>query len=305
MQLIKEVKDFDLKHIFDCGQCFRWEEEEDGSYTGTAFGKTVNMQFECAGIGEENAEKADGDDSRSIDDCSGRLIIDGASEDDFEKIWRSYLDLDRDYGEIKKTLAAGDPVVGNAIKSGAGIRLLNQDNWETLISFIISQNNNIPRIKKCIENLSAAFGEELPEYRGRKRYAFPTFEKLAELESEDLSEIRLGYRARYITETAKAVAEDGGRMLYSLNQVPTKDAYEYLTSLCGVGPKVANCILLFSMEKYESFPIDVWVRRVMNRLYNIDESDVKGMAAFAGEKFGAYGGFAQQYLFYYMRGFAE
>ena len=94
-------------------------------------------------------------------------------------------------------------------------------------------------------------------------------------------------------------------MLYSLSKVPTKEAYEYLTSLCGVGPKVANCILLFSMEKYESFPIDVWVRRVMNRLYNIDENDVKSMSAFAGEKFGAYGGFAQQYLFYYVREFKE
>lgn len=304
MQLIKEVKDFNLKHIFDCGQCFRWEEEADGSYTGTAFGKTVNMRLEreadgacCAGSG--------GNHGGGFESCSGFLIIDGASEEDFENIWRVYLDLDRDYGEIKKTLAAGDLVVANAIKSGEGIRLLNQDNWETLISFIISQNNNIPRIKRCIENLSAAFGEPLPEYRGRKRYAFPTFERLSELEPEDLSEIRLGYRARYITETAKAVASDGGEMLYSLSEVPTKEAYEYLTSLCGVGPKVANCILLFSMEKYESFPIDVWVRRVMNRLYNIDENDVKSMSAFAGEKFGAYGGFAQQYLFYYMREFKE
>lgn len=300
MQLIKEVKDFDLKHIFDCGQCFRWEEEEDGSYTGTAFGKTVNMRLERGGAGGTESEG-----SGASETCADRLIIDGASEEDFEKIWRPYLDLDRDYGEIKRTLAAGDPVVGNAIKSGEGIRLLNQDNWETLISFIISQNNNIPRIKKCIENLSAAFGEELPEYRGRKRYAFPTFEALAELEPEDLAEIRLGYRARYITETAKRVASDGGEMLYSLNKIPTKEAYEYLTSLCGVGPKVANCILLFSMEKYESFPIDVWVRRVMNRLYNIDEGDIKGMAAFASEKFGEYGGFAQQYLFYYMREFTD
>ncbi|MBE6030633.1 MAG: 8-oxoguanine DNA glycosylase [Clostridiales bacterium] len=285
MQLIKSVKDFDLKNIFDCGQCFRWNEEEDGSYTGTAFGRTVNMSFEpdCEG------------------GCSGRLIIDGADEEDFENIWKKYLDLDRDYSFIKETLGNRDEVIKEAICKGEGIRLLNQDNWETLISFIVSQNNNIPRIKKCIEGLCEKFGEELPEYRGKKRYAFPGYDVLSKVTLEDLADIKLGYRAEYIIRTAQTVAEDEGRMLYALNSMPLKDAYDYLVSLQGVGPKVANCILLFAIEKYESFPIDVWMRRVMNYLYGFPENDMKGMAAFARETYGENGGFAQQYLFYYMR----
>jgi len=283
---VKEgIKDFNLTHIFDCGQCFRWNKEDDGSYTGVAFGKAVNMAF----VPEYEGS------------CTGSLVIEGADEADFENIWKKYLDLERDYGKIKEELAKGDKVVAEAITSGEGIRLLNQDNWETLISFIISQNNNIPRIKKCIENLSMEFGVELPEYRGQKRFAFPTFERLAQVSEEDLAPIKLGYRARYIVETAKAVAKDQGKTLYSLSQIPTKEAYEYLTSLCGVGPKVANCILLFAMEKYASFPIDVWVRRVMSRLYGIEENNIKAMAKFAEDTFGEYGGFAQQYLFYHIR----
>ena len=292
MKLIKEVRDFNLKHIFECGQCFRWEEEPDGSYTGTALGRTINLNMEKrqdADAGTENA----------------RLIIDGTDENEFQDLWRRYFDFDRDYGEIKRTLSMRDSVIGSAIAAGSGIRLLNQDNWETLISFIISQNSNIPRIKKCIEKLSENFGEELPTYRGKKRYAFPSIEALSELSPQALSEIGLGYRARYITETAKTIARDGGKMLYSLGELPVREAYEYLVSLCGVGPKVANCILLFSMQKYESFPIDVWVKRVMNRLYHIDENDSAKMESFAVETFGEYGGFAQQYLFYYMREFPK
>lgn len=277
---ISGIKDFDLKHIFECGQCFRWNEEEDGSYTGVAMGRTVNLAY-CA-------EKE-------------TLRIEGSDEAEFESLWKKYLDLDRDYGAVKAELAARDSVVCEAIKSGSGIRILNQDNWETLISFIISQNNNIPRIKKCIEGLCRDFGEELSEFRGKKRYAFPTFERLAAASEADLGNIKLGYRARYIVETAKAVAEDNGKKLYSLNRVSTEEAYTYLTGLCGVGPKVANCVLLFAMEKYDSFPIDVWVRRVMSSLYGIDEKDTAKMKDFAENTFGKYGGFAQQYLFYHIR----
>ena len=281
----KEVQDFCPKHVFDCGQCFRWNQEEDGSYTGTALGRTVNIRL----LPQENGKG------------SQLLELDGADEADFEAVWRPYLDLDRDYAGIKQTLAKEDPIMREAISAGSGIRLLRQDPWEALISFLISQNNNIPRIKKCIETLAARFGEELPEFRGRRRFAFPTIENLAALAPEDLAEIRLGYRARYIIETARAVSRDGGQMLFSLPGRPAEEAYEYLTGLCGVGPKVANCILLFSMEKYDRFPIDVWVRRVMGELYRLEEKDIGGIEAFAAEHFGEYGGFAQQYLFYYMR----
>lgn len=283
----KKVKDFDLDHIFDCGQSFRWSKEEDGSYTGIAFGKVVNMSL----------EKREAQENETYD----ILTIDNCTEDDFENIWCDYLDLERDYGKIKISLGEKDETIKEAITYGEGIRILNQEKWETLISFIISQNNNIPRIKKCIENLSVLFGEKAGEYRGNTYYSLPSPKRLAAMKEEDLAPIRLGYRARYLIETAKSVMEDDGRMLAATEEMSTEEAYKYLTKLCGVGPKVANCILLFSMKKYESFPIDVWVKRVMNRLYDIDEGDMKAMALFAKDKFGNYGGIAQQYLFYYIR----
>lgn len=283
--VIKEnVDDFNLDQIFDCGQCFRWTREEDGSYTGIAFGRPVNMKF-------EPYEK---------DGFCGRLTIDNIEESEFELLWREYLDLDRDYSAIKSLLAEKDSTMRDAIKSGPGIRILRQESWETIISFIVSQNNNIPRIKKCIEGLCEGFGKSAGQYRGKNWFAFPDVSDLAKICEEDLAPIRLGYRAKYIIETAKKVASDEADF-DALRLEETSKGYEYLTGLCGVGPKVANCILLFGLGKHETFPIDVWVKRVMNKLYGIDENQMKAMSAYAAENFGQYGGIAQQYLFYHIR----
>ena len=283
------VNDFDLDNIFDCGQCFRWDRQADGSYTGIAAGRPpVNMAF-YPYAGER---------------YSGRLEIDNAGESDYRGFWSGYLDLDRDYGAIKTELST-DSVMAEAISSGRGIRILKQDKWEALLSFIISQNNNIKRIKGCINSLSENFGKPAGEYKGKKYFEIPPPHALAGLSENDLAPCRLGYRARYIIETAKAVSADNCEKLYSLDGADEKEAFEYLTGLCGVGPKVAYCVMLFSMDKFSSFPIDVWVRRAMNRLYGIDESDVKAMERRAAEKFGAYGGFAQQYLFYHIRKLGE
>ena len=265
--IVKNTADFNLHHIFDCGQCFRWNEEEDGSYTGIAYGKPVNM-------------KMSGSD----------LIIDNCTAEDFKNVWYEYLDLGRDYGEIKKTLSRDDPAMKKAAETGSGIRILKQDLWETIVSFIISQNNNIPRIKGCIENLASGFGTCAGEYRGKKWFNIPEPEMLAGLTQEDLSPVKLGYRSRYLIETAGQVLERG---------LPENE--EELLSLTGVGPKVANCILLFGMRKMESFPIDVWMQRVMNEVYGIEEKNKKKMKEYAAGHFGELGGFAQQYLFYYIR----
>ena len=275
--VIENVRDFHPEHIFECGQCFRWNRQDDGSYTGTAMGRIVNIRLCPEG---DEGEKA----------CAGKVIIKNASPEDYEKIWREYLDLDRDYGRIKQRLSAGDEVMENAVAAGRGIRILKQDLWETIVSFIISQNNNIPRIKGCIEKLSALAGERLEDYDGQAVYALPTVERLARLESDDLAPVRLGYRAPYLIKTARMVAEKG-----------LPENYEEVSALCGVGPKVANCITLFGLHDLSSFPIDVWVRRVMNEMYGFEEKDVRGMAAFAAERFGELGGIAQQYLFYYIR----
>ena len=285
--IIEGVKDFHLDHTFDNGQCFRWEKEPDGSYTGVAFGKVINIRDLSEGSLAVKEDKT--------------ISLENTGMEEYEAIWKDYLDLGRDYGAITGEFAGKDATMARAVEYGAGLRILQQDPWETLVSFIVSQNNNIPRIKQCIEGLCRHFGGEIGVYRGKLRHAFPGPETMALLSPEDLAPIKLGYRAKYILETAKLVAADGGERLQSMKEAPSAEALDYLLSLCGVGPKVANCIMLFSMGKYESFPIDVWVRRVMNQLYFINEKDTAAMAEFAARNFGAYGGIAQQYLFYYIR----
>ena len=284
-QVIREgVRDFHLDHIFDCGQAFRWEKQDDGSYTGIAGGRIANIQFEPSEPGG----------------AAGKLVISNVTEQEFEEFWRHYLDLDRDYAAIKAQLGA-DPVMKTAIGYGEGIRLLQQEPWETLLSFIISQNNHIPRIKKCIETLSIEFGECAGEYGGRKYYSLPAPEVLASLTEEDLAVCRLGYRAKYLIETAKKVCEEGLSVLDGVagSETTSQEAYEYITGFHGVGPKVANCIMLFALGKYDSFPLDVWMKRVMEEEYGL--TSPKEMATFAAENFGEFGGFAQQYLVYYVR----
>ena len=272
-----DVKDADLANIFECGQCFRWEREDDGSYTGIAAGGHVaNIKTEKGGDVISVAGPAFGHDEEA-----------DATERSF---WNEYLDIERDYRRIRETLSEKDEsgVMEKASEYGKGIRILRQDPWEATVSFIISQNNNIPRIKNNIRDLSSLFGEEVCEWRGVSWYDVPSPERLASLTVEDLAPVRLGYRARYLIETAACVRDNG---ISVIEDDPG--------SLCGVGPKVENCIRLFGLNQLDSFPIDVWVKKVMSESYGIDS--VKEMASFAEKTFGAYGGIAQQYLFYYMR----
>lgn len=278
---ISGIADFDPDQIFDCGQCFRWTRNEDGSYTGIAYGRVVRMVWE---------------------DAKQTLRICGSTPEEFEQLWRGYLDLDRDYGGIKQYLAERDPVIRRAIGFGSGIRILQQEKWETVLSFLISQNNNIPRIRKCIDSLAETAGEYVGTCEGKPYYALPSPEVLAGMEVEDLAPCRLGYRAKYLIQTARTVSEEGLDVLEALGrpEITAEEARRRLCRYSGVGPKVADCISLFSMGKIDSFPVDVWVRKVMHRLYGIEEKNVKAMADFAAENFSPYGGIAQQYLFYYI-----
>lgn len=266
--IIEQIRDFHTDHIFDCGQCFRWDREEDGSYTGIAGDRPANISFE-EGILRIDAPGIEGGDEEE------------------EAFWRDYLDLDRDYGKIKKHLARRDPILKEAISYGEGIRILRQDPWEALVSFIISSNNNIPRIKKNIRDLAEGFGRPAGEFRGQMFYTLPSPQVLAALTKEDLAPCRLGYRGGYLIKTA-AMVEAAGEV-----------TFDDLLSYSGVGPKVADCIALFSMGRYERFPIDTWVEKVMRELYGLENK--RAMASFAAETFGRWGGIAQQYLFHYMR----
>ncbi len=252
----KKTDSFDLEQTLDCGQCFRWERQKDGSYTGVAYGRILN-------ISEENREQA--------------------LRDPF---WRDYFDLPLDYEKIREDLAAGDAALARAAKFAPGMRILNQEPWEALCSFIFSQNNNIPRIKGIVARFCAGFGERI----GDGVFAFPKAEKIACLREEELAEIRCGFRAKYILSAARKVAR-GEVDLEALKTAPLPEARERLMTIHGVGPKVADCTLLYGLHRLEAFPMDVWMKRAMRVLFPGREP----------ESFGRYAGIAQQYIFHYSR----
>ena len=279
--ILKNQTEFNLKDIFECGQCFRWNEQEEGSYIG-AFGNNV-IQVKQKGQ---------------------TIYFSGNCDGDIKEIVTNYFDLKTDYGKIQKQLVNVDKYIKNSIEYGKGIRILNQDLWETIISFIISANNNIPRIKGIIERLAANYGNAI-EYEGKQYYTFPTAEQLKDVTVKQYRNLGLGFRDKRLHETVKMVLNKEVD-LAKIDKMPTSQAREELLKLAGIGPKVADCILLFStLKRFDVFPIDVWVRRVMNDLYihNEDETKVskKEIAKLAQEKYGDLQGLAQQYLFYWRR----
>lgn len=273
---LRNPNDFDLTHTFDCGQCFRFNKISDNTYFGIAFGKPLEIE--------------------QTEDC---IIIHNTSKDDFENVWRSFLDLDHDYGQIKELLTENDNIMSEAVRCGYGIRILKQDTWETIISFIISASNNIPRIKGIIERLCEAFGDTV-EYKGKTYYSFPSAQKINSLSLEDLSVIRAGFRDKYIKAAAEAVIS-GNLNINELNKASTPDAKKALMSIKGIGNKVSDCILLFGLSRADSFPVDVWIKRIMEFCYFQSEQPIKTISEFAEKKFGKLGGYAQQYLFFYAR----
>ncbi len=281
--ILKNPKTFNLRDIFECGQCFRWNEQEDGSYTGIWKENVVNVKKE-----------------------GQNYIFTGICKNgNLEEEIRMYFDLNRNYEKIKEELSKKDVYMKTSIEYGKGIRILNQDLWETIISFIISANNNIPRIKGIIERLSKAYGNEI-KWNDKEYYTFPTPNELKNVKVEDYRKLGLGFRDIRLYETTKMILE-GKVNLKELEKNPnTIEVREKLLTLSGVGPKVADCILLFSdLKRLEVFPIDVWVRRVMNDLYikEKDETKVnkKQIEKMAKDKFGDLAGLAQQYLFYWRR----
>lgn len=284
--VINNCKSFKVKDIFDCGQCFRWNEQTDGSYTGIFGNNVLNVKQE---------KDADG----------YKITISGKCDEDIKEVSRKYFDLDRNYEEIKSTLSSIDEYLAESIAYGEGIRILNQDLWEMIISFIVSANNNIPRIKGIIDRMSQKYGNKI-EFRGYDYYTFPTVEALSTASIEDLRALGLGFRDKYIFETTKKIKSGEVSLEEMRAEADTTKVRNMLLTLSGVGPKVADCILLFStLKRFDVFPIDVWVRRVMNDLYihNPDEAKVnkKEIEQLAKTKFGELEGIAQQYLFYWKR----
>ncbi len=260
MDILIRNNNFDIKQTFLCGQCFRWAENTDGRFEGIAHGRKISL-----------SQHEDG------------VTLHDIREEDIP-LWERYFDLSTDYSEFITRLST-DKTLSVACKGSGGIRILRQDPFETLISFIISQNNNIPRISGIIGRLCESFGEKI-----EGGYAFPTAESLKGITPEDLAPLRAGFRARYICDAVNKV-NNGEVNLNEIDTLPLEQAREKLKLIVGVGDKVADCVLLFGFAKRDAFPRDVWVKRLMAQFYpdGLPEC-TKGIE-----------GIAQQYLFDYVR----
>ncbi len=273
---LKNVCDFDLAQTLECGQCFHFVKLDEEDYVLTAKGYVLHVSQEADTVTFYDTDK-----------------------DEYVNVWKDYFDMDRDYSAIKKKLLEKDDKLKDAIESMWGVRILNQDFFETLISFIISQNKQIPHIKKIVADISAKFGTYKGTYGGADMYTFPTLEQLANASEEDFKELKTGFRAPYIMDAIRK--NMAGQ--FNINELKSMDydsCIKELMTIKGVGEKVANCVSLFGLGKKEAFPVDVWIKRIMETMYfdGVDTPKDK-IAAFAKEQFGELGGFAQQYLFYY------
>lgn len=260
----REIPDFDLDQISRSGQCFRMRQISGDTYALIAFGRYLE-------VGQR-----------------GSQIRFNCTEKEFEDVWRDYFDLDTDYGKFKRAVDPDDTYLQAAVRVGGGIRILRQELWEMVVTFIISQRNNIPRIRKCVEALCRAFGKKDVDLRGASYDLFPTPGALAEASEEALRACGLGYRAPYIRRTAQMV-EDGEVDLAALSGMDYEGTRADLLRLCGVGEKVADCISLFGLHHIEAFPVDTHIQDMLERY----------PGGFPFERYAGFAGALQQYAFYY------
>ena len=259
--LLSEIENFDIALTLDCGQAFRWSQEANGVWSGIAYGRLLKLKQDANGV-----------------------LFYGVDKAEFDSVWYRYFDLDRDYAGII-TAISGNDTLKNASSMCGGIRILRQDPFETLCSFIISQNNNIPRIKGIIDRLCHTFGDKINDI-----YAFPTAKVMAGLTVEDLAPIRSGFRARYLIDAAQKAASDQFDFA-KIEKLPLQEARAQLMTVCGVGEKVADCVLLFGLGRTVAFPKDVWIKRAMAQLF---DDKLPECAA-------PYAGIVQQYIYHYIR----
>jgi N-glycosylase/DNA lyase len=273
--IVQGIEDFSLKHTFECGQCFRWRKSDDGSYTGIVAGKKVSV---------------------SIHDKD--LVIENCTKEEYENVWYDYFDLGTDYAAIKRCVSK-DEYMKEAVKFGWGIRILKQEFWEVMISFIISANNHIPRIKNIIMQLSEIYGQKCVA-QSKEYFSFPEAHLIASSTIDEVDRCRAGYRSKYIHKVSEYI-KDNPISKELLQSEDSDIARKHLMKYPGIGPKVADCILLYSGTKFDIFPTDKWVKRVMEELYFKRQASMSEIHQFAKQYFGENAGYAQQYLFYYAR----
>lgn len=284
---LDSVELFDVCRVFDCGQCFRFDPVTDSAhemeFAGVAFGKYVSFAQDGSTVYIYNSTLAE-----------------------FEHVWKRFLSLDRDYAEINASILSlsKNPTLADAVSTSSGIRILKQDEWESICSFIISQNNNIPRIKKLVAALAQRCGDKIDVSAMKTHvadahrndelcaYSFPSPDKVAALGIEELAALKVGFRAKYIMDAAQKFSASEIDLSLLCSHPSTDECIKHLCAVKGIGPKVASCALLFGFARLDAFPIDVWIKKVMAKYFDAD---------FDPKALGAYAGIAQQYLFYYER----
>lgn len=297
--VVSNVRDFLLSQTLECGQCFHFVRLGEEDYVLSAMGRCLHV-----------SQRGD------------NLIFHDTSMEDYVNIWEKYFDLDRDYGAIKAILLEKDDALKPAIDAMWGVRILNQDFFETLISFIISQNQQIVRIKQIVAGISYNCGRELApfsvvfpdaktgcsETEGKSTnpeivlkgvcYSFPDADAMLAAGVERIRECKAGFRSPYIIDACEKY-KSGIINEKELRAADYTDCIEMLKQIKGVGDKVANCVALFSLGKRNAFPVDVWIKRIMESIYFGKETPIARIQTLADEKYGEYGGYAQQYLFYF------
>lgn len=274
--ILTKVKDFNIEQILECGQCFHFVKLKDMEYVTVAYDKALHIKQE-----------------------SDTVILYDTDMNDYNSLWKKYFDMDTDYGKIKKYLKENCKELTDAIREKSGIRILRQDFTETLLSFIISQNKQIPHIKQIVACISKEYGRLAGVIEGQEFYSFPKLEELLRITEDDFRSLKTGFRAPYLCDAISHLKEWGE--MESFADLSYEEAKNKLMTIKGVGDKVANCVLLFGLGYTSAFPVDVWIKRIMESIYFKEDTSKDKIMDYAKERFGEYGGYAQQYLFYFAR----
>lgn len=270
------VECFNLKYTLECGQCFRWKRITDNEYIGIIEDRVIRIKQQ-----------------------GNKISIWSNKKENLKEVIEHYFDFKTDYSSLESNIAKIDINIAKSLEFSSGIHILNQPLFETIISYIISANNNIKRISRSVNDISKKFGKQV-EFEGEKYYLFPTLEEIKSVTMDDLLNVGTGFRARYIKHDIEYFVSNP-EFLDKLVTMDTQQASDALSSLMGVGPKVADCILLFSLNKGEVFPVDVWVKRIMEKIYFKENTSLKEIRKYANENFGQYAGIVQQHLFHNVR----
>lgn len=271
-----DVKCFNLKYTLECGQCFRWKLIDDNTYVGIVKDRVIKIK--------QTGEK---------------IYIWSSLKEGLKEVVYEYFDLNTDYEKLEKSIAKVDDNIKKSLAFSSGIHILNQPLFETVISYIISANNNIKRISKSVDDISKMFGKKVM-FEKKEYYLFPTLEELSNATMDDLLKCGTGFRARYILNNINELMSNPN-VLDELLKLETAEARTSLMKFMGIGPKVADCILLFSLKKTEVFPVDVWVKRIMEKLYFKEGTSLKEISEYASRNYGKNAGIIQQHLFHNVR----